>query len=287
MSKIGRLNKLKVIREVEFGVYLDGEIHGEILLPRSDMLERYNIDDEVEVFIYFDSEDRIIATTKKPKLMVGEFGHLKVVSITTIGAFLDWGLTKDLFVPFNEQKEIMEEGNEYLVHAFFDEKSNRIAASSRVERYSGSKSHNYVDEQSVDLIICTETDLGFKAIINNTNWGIIYKNEVFQKLIYGQKIKGYIKKVRSDGKIDLCLEKPGPQKIDGLSQAILDKLIEKEGFLPITDKTSPEIISKMFGVSKKTFKKAVGALYKRRLISIEKEGISLLAQGKPSRGGEK
>ncbi len=277
MSKIGRLNKLKVIREVEFGVYLDGEIHGEILLPRSDMLERYNIDDEVEVFIYFDSEDRIIATTKKPKLMVGEFGHLKVVSITTIGAFLDWGLTKDLFVPFNEQKEIMEEGNEYLVHAFFDEKSNRIAASSRVERYSGSKTHNFVEEQSVELIVCTETDLGYKAIINNTSWGIIYKNEVFKKLRYGQKIKGYIKKVRSDGKIDLSLEKPGPQKVDSLSQSILDKLNENEGFLPITDKTSPEIISKMFGVSKKTYKKAIGALYKRKHIVLEKDGIKLIS----------
>ncbi|MCW8850349.1 MAG: S1-like domain-containing RNA-binding protein [Melioribacteraceae bacterium] len=277
MSKIGRLNRLKVIREVEFGVYLDGEIHGEILLPRSDMLERYNIDDEVEVFIYFDSEDRIIATTKRPKLMVGEFGHLRVVSITNIGAFLDWGLTKDLFVPFNEQKEIMEEGREYLVHAFYDEKSNRIAASSRVERYSGSKTHNFIEEQSVDLIICSETDLGFKAIINNANWGVIYKNEVFQKLNYGQKIKGYIKKVRNDGKIDLCLEKPGPQKIDGLSQAILDKLIEREGFLPITDKTSPEIISKMFGVSKKTYKKAIGALYKRKHIILEKDGIRLIA----------
>jgi predicted RNA-binding protein (virulence factor B family) len=276
MSKIGRLNKLKVIREVEYGVYLEGEIHGEILLPRSDMLERYDIDDEIEVFIYFDSEDRIIATTKIPKLMVGEFGHLKVVSITTIGAFLDWGLTKDLFVPFNEQKEVMEEGKEYLVHPFYDEKSNRIAASSRVERYSGSKTHNFVDEQAVDLIICTETDLGYKAIINNKNWGIIYKNEVFKKLEYGQKIKGYIKKVRNDGKIDLSLEKPGPQKVDSLSQAILDKLIEEEGFLPITDKTSPEIISKMFGVSKKTYKKAIGALYKRKHIILEKDGIRLL-----------
>lgn len=277
MSKIGRLNKLKVIREVEFGVYLDGETHGEILLPRSDMLERYNIDDEVDVFIYFDSEDRIIATTKKPKLMVGEFGHLKVVSITNLGAFLDWGLTKDLFVPFNEQKEIMEEGKEYLVYPFYDEKSNRIAASSRVERYSGNKTHNFIEEQSVDLIICSESDLGYKAIINNTNWGILYKNEVFQKLKYGQKINGYIKKVRIDGKIDLSLEKPGPKKIDGLSQAILDKLIENEGYLPITDKTSPEIISQMFGVSKKTYKKAIGALYKRKHIILEKDGIKLIS----------
>lgn len=277
MSIIGRVNKLEVVREQEFGVYLDGGINGEILLPRSDMLERYNIGDKVEVFIYFDSEDRIIATTKKPKLTVGEFGFLQVVSVTTIGAFLDWGLLKDLFVPFNEQKEVMEEGKKYLVHVFYDEISNRIAASSRVERYSGSKTYNFVEEESVDLIICSETDLGYKAIINNANWGILYKNEVFQKLKYGQQILGYIKKVREDGKIDLRLEKPGPKKIDSVSQAILDKLIENDGYLPITDKSSPEIIAKMFGVSKKSYKKAVGALYKRKHILLEKDGIKLIS----------
>ena len=277
MSIIGRINKLEVVREQEFGVYLDGGINGEILLPRSDMLERYNIGDEVEVFVYFDSEDRIIATTKKPKLMVGEFGFLQVVSVTTIGAFLDWGLLKDLFVPFNEQKEVMEEGKNYLVHVFYDEISNRIAASSRVERYSGSKTYNFIEEESVDLIICSEKDLGYKAIINNENWGVLYKNEVFQKLKYGQQILGYIKKVREDGKIDLSLEKAGPKKIDSVSQAILDKLIENDGYLPITDKTSPEIIAKMFGVSKKSYKKAIGALYKRKHIILEKDGIKLIS----------
>ena len=277
MSVIGRINKLEVVREQEFGVYLDGNINGEILLPRSDMLERYSIGDMVEVFVYFDSEDRIIATTKKPKLMVGEFGFLQVVSATTIGAFLDWGLLKDLFVPFNEQKEVMVEGQKYLVHPFYDEKSNRIAASSRVERYSGSKGCNFVEKESVDLIICSETDLGYKAIINNTNWGVLYKNEVYQKLNYGQQITGFIKKVRDDGKIDLSLEKQGPKKIDSLSQAILDKLIENNGYLPLTDKTSPEIIAKMFGVSKKSYKKAIGALYKRKHIILENDGIKLIA----------
>ena len=277
MSIIGKINKLEVVREQEFGVYLDGNINGEILLPRSDMLERYSIGDMVEVFVYFDSEDRIIATTKKPKLMVGEFGFLQVVSATTIGAFLDWGLLKDLFVPFNEQKEVMVEGQKYLVHPFYDEKSNRIAASSRVERYSGSKGCNFVEKESVDLIICSETDLGYKAIINNTNWGVLYKNEVYQKLNYGQQITGFIKKVRDDGKIDLSLEKQGPKKIDSLSQAILDKLIENNGYLPLTDKTSPEIIAKMFGVSKKSYKKAIGALYKRKHIILENDGIKLIA----------
>ena len=278
MAEIGKLNKLVVVREQEHGFYLDGGIHGEILLPRSDTPDRFNIGDEVDVFIYFDSEDRIIATTRTPTIHVGEFAVLKVVSITKIGAFLDWGLTKDLFVPFNEQKEKMEEGKEYLVHAFFDEKSERIAASSRVERYSGEIKHNYVDEQEVDLIICSETDLGFKAIVDRKYWGVLYRNEIFQKLNYAQQIKGYIKKVRTDGKLDLCLDKPGPQKIDSVSQAILDKLNENDGFIEITDKSSPELISKMFGVSKKTYKKAIGALYKRKHIILEKNGIRLISK---------
>ena len=277
MADIGKLNTLKVVREQEFGVYLDAEPHGEILLPRSEMLERYNIGDEIEVFIYFDSEDRIIATVKKPAIMVGEFAFLKVVSVTTIGAFLDWGLLKDLFVPFNEQKQTMEEGKYYLVHAYFDEKSNRIAASSKIDKFPGGDINKYVEEQMVNLIIGTETDLGYKAIVNGADWGVLYRNEVFQKLKYGQQITGYIKKVREDGKIDLCLDKPGPQKIDSVSQAILDKLKENDGYLPLTDKTSPEIISKMFGVSKKSYKKAIGALYKRKHIILEKEGIKLIS----------
>jgi len=277
MTEIGKLNNLKVVREKEFGFYLDDDKYGEILLPRSDTPERYNIGDEVEVFLYFDSEDRMIATTKKPTIMVGEFAVLTVESITSIGAFLDWGLSKDLFVPFNEQKHKMKEGNEYLVHAYYDEKSNRIAASSKIDKFLGRKDHDFTTEQLVNLIICTETDLGYKAIINGSNWGILYRNELFQKIEYGLQIKGYIKKIRDDGKIDLCLDKPGPQKIDTVSQSILDKLNESNGFLPITDKTSPEIISNTFGVSKKTYKKAIGALYKRKHIILEKDGIKLIS----------
>lgn len=276
MAEIGRINNLKVVREQEFGFYLDAGEQGEILLPRTDSDNRYDIGQEVEVFIYFDSEDRIIATTRNPTIQVGEFAILKVVSITTIGAFLNWGLTKDLFVPFDEQKFKMEEGKEYLVHAFYDEKSDRIAASSRIERYSGGTEHNYSDEQIVDLIICSETDLGFKAVVDGKYWGVLYRNEIFQKLSYAQQIKGYIKKVRTDGKLDLCLDKPGPQKIDSVSQAILDKLNENDGFLEITDKSSPELISQMFGVSKKSYKKAIGALYKRKHITLLDNGIKLI-----------
>ena len=277
MIHIGRINILEVIGEKEFGYFLDGDNYGEILLPKSDMSERYNIGEEIKVFIYFDSEDRIIATTKTPKIMVGEFNFLEVVSITNFGAFLNWGLNKDLFIPFSEQTQKMEEGKVYLVYAYYDEKSKRIAASSRIEKFTGICNEDLEENQLVDLIICKETDLGFKAIINNKCWGIIYKNEVFQELEYGQQIKGYIKKIRHDGKIDLCIDKPGPQKIDSVSQNILNKLIENDGFLPVTDKTSPEVISSIFGISKKTYKKAIGALYKRRHIKLEKNGIRLLS----------
>jgi len=276
MLEIGKFNSLKVVSELEAGFLLDGETFGKILLPRSDSTARYNIGDEVDAFIYFDSQDRIIATTRKPTIQVGEYAVLAIVSVTTIGAFLDWGLTKDLFVPFTEQKQEMEEGNEYLVHAYFDDKSNRIAASSKIDKFAGVNSYNYNDEQMVDLIIGTKTDLGYKAIINGEDWGVLYQNEVFQKIRYGQQIKGYIKKVRDDGKIDLSLDKPGPQKIDGISQLILDKLNENDGYLSITDKSSPEVISDMFGVSKKSYKKAIGALYKRKHIILEKDGIKLV-----------
>jgi predicted RNA-binding protein (virulence factor B family) len=278
MAEVGKLNKLIVKREQEFGFYLDGGDFGEILLPRTDTPDRFNIGDKVEVFIYFDSEDRIIATTKTPKISVGEFAVLKVVSVTTIGAFLDWGLPKDLFVSFNEQKDLMQEGQEYLVHAYYDEKSNRIAASSKIDKFYEIKHHDYINEQKVDLIIGTETELGFKAIVDRKYWGVLYRNEIFQKLNYAQQIKGYIKKVRTDGKLDLCLDKPGPQKVDSVSQAVLDKLNENDGFIEITDKSSPELISKMFGVSKKTYKKAIGALYKRKHIILEKNGIRLISK---------
>ncbi len=278
MLEIGKFNNLKVVSELEAGFLLDGDKFGKILLPRSDSSERYNIGDEVDAFIYFDSQDRIIATTRKPYIQVGEYAILAVVSITTIGAFLDWGLTKDLFVPFTEQKQEMEEGNNYLVHAYFDEKSNRIAASSKIDKFVGVNSYNYNDEQMVDLIIGTKTDLGYKAIINGSDWGVLYHDELFKKVYYGQQIKGYIKKVRDDGKIDLSLDKPGPQKIDGISQLILDKLNENDGYLSITDKSSPEVISEMFGVSKKSYKKAIGALYKRKHIILEKDGIKLVVK---------
>ena len=275
MVEIGKTNKLKINREVDFGVYLDGENYGEILMPKKYLAENYKIDDFVEVFVYLDSEDRIIATTENPYAMVGDFALLKVVAVSSFGAFLDWGLIKDLLVPFNQQKQEMEEGKSYIVYVYFDEKSERIAASSKLDKFLDKQPVNFQEGQEVNLLICNQTDIGYKAIINNTHWGVLYKNEVFQTLKTGQKIKGYIKKIREDNKIDLNLYKQGYEKVDDSLNKIIDILKKHDGFIAVTDKSSPEIIYKMFGISKKTYKKIIGALYKKRLISIEKAGIKL------------
>ncbi|RLD60329.1 MAG: GntR family transcriptional regulator [Bacteroidetes bacterium] len=275
MTEIGKFNKLQIIREVDFGVYLDGEDYGEILMPKKYLTENYKVDDFVDVFVYLDSEDRIVATTEKPYAMVGEFAFLKVVAVNEFGAFLDWGLIKDLLVPFNQQKQKMEEGEFYLVYIYLDEKSERIAASSKLDKFLDKEPVDYEEGQEVNLIIDKQTNIGYKAIINNTHWGVIFKNEIFQPLTKGQKIKGYIKKIREDKKIDLSLYKKGYEKVDDSLNTILDILKENNGFIPISDKSSPETIYNMFGISKKTYKKIIGALYKKKLISIEENGIKL------------
>ncbi|MCD6113251.1 MAG: GntR family transcriptional regulator [Bacteroidales bacterium] len=275
MSEIGKINNLQIIKELDFGIYLDGKEFGEILLPKRYVPENYKIDDFIDVFIYRDSEERLIATTEKPYAMVGDFAFLKVLTINEIGAFLDWGLTKDLFVPFREQKQKMQKGNFYLVFVYLDNESNRIAASSRLDKFLNKTPADYQINQEVDLIIRNKTDMGYKVIINNSHSGVLYKNEVFQTLKEGQKIKGFIKKIREDEKIDVSLQKSGYEKVEKLTEKIINKLKENNGFISVTDKTSPEIIYNTFGVSKKTYKKSIGVLYKKRIINIEKDGIKL------------
>ncbi|MBI5217728.1 MAG: GntR family transcriptional regulator [Bacteroidia bacterium] len=280
MAQIGKLNTLKVVKELDFGVYLDGEAHGEILLPRRYVPIDCKIDDMIEVFIYLDSEDRIIATTEKPFAIAGEFACLDVIAMNTVGAFLNWGLPKDLLVPFREQKLKMEKGKSYIVYIYIDKESNRIAASTKLDNFLDKLPPDYREGQEVDLLVCNPTDIGFRAIINGSHWGILYKNEVFQKLVKGQKIKGFIKKIRDDKKIDLCLQKDGFEKVDKLSEKIIAILKEQNGFIKVTDKSPAKIISDLFGVSKKTYKKSVGALYKKKLIAIEENGIRLITQSK-------
>lgn len=276
MAEIGKINHLYVIKELDFGIYLDGGDLGEILMPRQYVPEGTQPEDMIDAFIYLDSEDRLVATTLKPKAMVEEFALLEVVSVTQVGAFLDWGLPKDLFVPFREQRQPMEEGKKYLVYVYLDQNSKRIAASSKIEQFLDNIPVDYDEGEEVDLIIVNPTDLGYNAIIDNSHLGVLYKNEVFQELNPGDKVQGFIKKIRTDGKIDLSLVKAGYEKISEFADKIIAQLEKHDGFLPFTDKSSPEDIYKTFKFSKKNFKSALGALYKKRMIVLEENGIRLV-----------
>jgi len=276
MTEIGKINHLEVVKEVDFGIYLDGGDLGEILMPKRYVPEGTMPGDHLDAFIYLDSEDRLVATTEKPLAMVEEFALLQVVSVTPVGAFLNWGLPKDLFVPFREQRQPMEEGKKYLVYVYVDTNTKRIAASSKIEHYLDNIPVDYDLDEEVDLIVVNETDLGYNAIIDNSHFGILYKNEVFQPLNPGDRVQGYIKKIRTDGKIDLRLEKIGYEKISAFVDRIIVELQKNKGFLPLTDKSSPEEIYKTFKISKKNFKAAVGALYKKKFIVLEENGIRLM-----------
>jgi hypothetical protein len=275
MAQIGRINRLTVKRTRDYGAHLDGGELGDILLPIRDVPEKCQAGDEVEVFVYTDREDHLRATTQKPQATVGQFARLRVVASTSSGAFLHWGLEKDLLVPKSEQQDKMAEGKSYVVFVFLDEKTKRITASTKLDKFLSPQPPNYKEGEEVDLLIYEKTDLGYKAIVNHSHGGMLYKNEVFQQLLYGQQLKGYIKKIREDLKIDLSLHKPGYQGVDDISQAILQKIKDQGGRIAVTDKSPPEDIYSLFRVSKKTFKKAIGALYKKRLIIIDTTGISL------------
>ncbi|MCK5697454.1 MAG: GntR family transcriptional regulator [Gammaproteobacteria bacterium] len=275
MINIGQIHSLSVIKFLSFGAYLDADELGEVLLPNKFIPEDLSVDDTIDVFLYFDSEDRLIATTQTPKARVGEFAYLKVVESNRVGAFLDWGLDKDLLVPFSEQQYPMQEGDSYLVYLYIDKIDGRIVASAKLDKFVKEESiYDFKPQQSVDLIIANSTELGYKAIINHHCWGVLYKNEVFQRLSFGQSIKGFIKNVRSDGKIDLILQN-GQISRNKEAEKIVNYLKNKNGFAPVHDKSSPELIKKLFSMSKGAFKKAIGQLYKQKVIRIDKSGIYL------------
>lgn len=276
MAIPGKYNTLSIIKIVDYGVYLDGGESGEILLPMKWVPEGCKPDDEIEVFLYFDSEDRLIATTMKPLAQVGEFALLKVKAVNEVGAFLDWGLEKDLLVPYREQYAKMIEDHSYLVYIYADPQGGRIAASARLERFLSSEPPDYQPMQEVELLLWRTTDIGYMAIINNKHEGLLYASEVYEELERGQRIKGFVTKVREDGKIDLSLQKPGYEKIDKMAERIMELLRENKGYLDLNDKSPAEEIYLICGMSKKNFKKSIGALYKQRLISIEASGIRML-----------
>lgn len=276
MAEIGKINTLEVVRETDNGFYLDGQNLGEILMPRKFITDEVRSQGWADVFVYTDSEDRLVATTETPLVKVGEFAFLNVVAVTRFGAFLDWGLPKNLLVPFREQRANMVEGRSYLVYVFLDLQTNRIAATAKIDKYLDNTPPEYKIGEEVDLLIAEETDLGFKAIINSEHWGILYKNQLYKPIKTGDRMKGYVNKVRDDEKIDLLPEKPGYEKVDAISQKILDELKQNRGFMAVTDNTSPDMIKALFGISKKNFKKAIGSLYKNRMITFNSDGIRLV-----------
>jgi hypothetical protein len=275
MVRIGKKSVLEVVKFTEQGAYLDGGPYGEILLPRRYVSDSLSEEDEIEVFISFDSEDRLVATTDFPTIMVDEFGALNVIDVNRFGAFLDWGLPKDLFVPFAEQAVRMEKGQKYVVRAFVDPKSGRILASSKFNKFLSKEESDLQIGDKVELLITTATDLGFKAIINNTYSGLLFHNELFKPIEIGDRMPGYVKNIRPDGKIDLSLEKQGYQRIDPVADSIMEKLKQSGGVLNLSDKSDPEQIKHELGISKKAFKQAIGTLYKKKLIVIEAETIRL------------
>ena len=273
--ELGKFNQLEVVKEVDFGVYLDGGEEGEILLPTRYVPEGCQPGDLLNVFIYLDNEERLVATTLTPLVQVGEFACLEVAWVNQFGAFLNWGLMKDLFVPFSEQKMKMQVGRKYVIHAHLDDESYRIVASAKVERYLSKDRPEYASGDEVNILIWQKTDLGFKAIIDNKYSGLLYENEIFSTLQTGMEMKAFVKQVREDGKVDLILQKPGFEKIDNFSKTLLNYIRENDGRIRLNDKSPAEDIYATFGVSKKTFKKGVGDLYKKHLITLHEDGITL------------
>lgn len=278
MALIGRYNSLQVVKQADFGLYLDGGADGEILLPNRYVPkgEPSEVGDWLNVFVYLDSEDRIIATTERPKVQVGGFASLKVVEINRVGLFLDWGLPKDLLLPHSEEKRPLQVGDYCVVHVYLDKRTKRITATARLDRYLDNTAPRYKVGEAVDLLVVEQTDMGFKAIINNQHWGLIHKNEAFKFLRSGMQEKGFIKELRADGKISLSLQPVGQAAASSLSEQILARLREQGGSLALSDKSEPAAITQAFGVSKGNFKKAIGGLFKQGLIVIHDDRIELV-----------
>lgn len=275
MSYLGTTQTLFVKEVSNEGAYLDGHDLGEVFLPKQEIKHELEAGDSISVFIFLDNANLATATIKKPHAQVGEYALLRVKEINSIGAFLDWGLEKDVLAPFNEQKPRMQEGHSYLVRLYLDNASQRICASNNFNRFLSKDEPQYTHLQEVDLIVAGKTDIGYKVLIEESHFGVAFYNMVFKSLFVGQKLKGYIQKVRDDGKIDVVLEKPGMGKVSDLGETIMQKLKNEGGVIPLGDKSDPEAIKKMFSTSKANYKKAIGGLFKQELIDIEAKSIRL------------
>jgi predicted RNA-binding protein (virulence factor B family) len=275
MLFIGKYNYLTIQRLTSVGMFLSDVEGEEVLLPNQYLTEEMQIDDTIKVFVYLDSEDRPVATTETPKIIRNEFAYLEVTDVTEHGAFMDWGLIKDLFVPFREQSTPMQVGEWHVVFLYLDQKSGRLLASTKVDRYLENDRLLVNEGDEVDLLIFRKTDLGYNAIVNQYHNGLIYANEVFRELKVGDSLKGYVKKIRDENKLDISLQKTGYQSIEPIGQQILDLIKKENGFINLSDNSSPEEINSRLGVSKKAFKKAIGGLYKLGLINITDKGLQI------------
>jgi predicted RNA-binding protein (virulence factor B family) len=277
MIEQGKEIELKIAKRATFGLYLADDSGEEVLLPKKYCAEEMKPGDTTKVFVYKDSEGKKVATTLTPKIYIHEFALLKVTAVTGVGAFLDWGLEKELMVPFREQKQKMEEGRWYIVYLDLDKKSDRLYASNRVERFLENDQISVKEGEEVALLVLQKTDLGYSVIINHKHKGLIFDNEIFQEIRVGDRLKGYVKKIRDDQKIDISIQAIGFRNVnDSNSELIYKTLIENNGFLAITDKSSPDDIYTQFGISKKAFKKSLGALYKQKKVDIQSDGIKLI-----------
>lgn len=275
MAEIGKDNILTIARCEEYGLYLKDDDGNEILLPNRYVTDDMEIGDEVNVFVYTDSEDRPVATTEQPYAKVGDFALLRVKSVNNIGAFLDWGLMKDLLVPFREQKVRMMSGRSYIVYVYLDDESQRVVASAKLDKFLDNKIPEYKYRQKVDILVTQRTDLGYKVIVDNLFWGMIYHNEIFQEINIGDRLEAFIKNVRQDGKIDIKLGDREVKRVKSLADTIMEYIAENGGTIHITDKSSPDTIREAFNCSKKDYKKTLGFLYKAQKILITPDEITL------------
>lgn len=275
MITTGTFNKLKVTRSVAAGIYVDAGQYGELMIPGWDVTAKVNDGDMVEVFLFIDAQRKVVATMRKPLAMPGDTALLRVAEIVDGGALLEWGVPRKLFVPQSEQAQKMVKGYSYVVYIRFDQKTHLMIGSTKLEKYLATSPEDLEINQEVDLLVCDQSDLGYRAVINNRSLGFIYSNDIYQAIKVGDKIKGYIKNIREDGKVDLYLQKPGYEKIVDLGSQIVEKLRQNGGFLAVTDYSPPELISELFGISKKNYKKAVGGLYRQGIVIIEEDGIRL------------
>ena len=276
MIKIGEDNILKVLRETSVGLFLGDEEGNDVLLPNKYVEEDFKIDDEIKVFIYKDSEDRIIATTLAPKIKLGEFAYLKAKASTSFGTFMDWGLEKDLLVPFRQQASEIEAGRWYVVYMYLDTETNRLVGSTRTNSFLEDENVDLQEGDKVDILITSISEMAVSLIVNNRYKGLAYTNETFKKVKPGERHFAYVKKIREDNKLDISFHKQGYKEVESSSVNILEKLTLNNGFLPLNDKSTPEAILEFLEMSKKTFKKAIGTLYKQKIITIEEKGISLI-----------